>query len=285
MKIDKQIKDIGIVPLGIETAITSSLINMCAHYRNFFINTYGVETYFFLIGNSKNTYVENKICAEYQHPVPTVISTETIKFSVFNVLSTLVPYIPDVHLLNACYDFNAGVMNVMNATVNDRTIPCMAISKDPCSFILGAYGVYILRPKKYQKEDTSYIVLPENSIVEYGSYYNGRKITGALESINGLYETHVYATLLGCRARNLSKLANSLYGIYACFVKDKVLANSPFISEKDIESIARDYCHLNEADVYKAIQRIKVLDCNNISYIMYSTGDYSNGLILSLIHI
>lgn len=158
-------------------AVTAAIINMCAHYRYLYRSSFGVSTTFYLVSNKYgdgNCLVENKFCAEYSKNKISENVYE-LKLKVLSVLSNLCPYIPDVQLcIVTSYDFNTvafaanNVFKSINTTINhSSTTPFMVITKDLSAVILGKYNIFILRPKKHQGEDLSFITKPEDCTMRY----------------------------------------------------------------------------------------------------------------------
>lgn len=222
-------------------AITSGLINMCAHYRNFFNNTFGVATYIFMIGNaSPNGYVESRLCGEYNHPQlsPTMM---VCKNSVMQMLQYISAYIPDIYAIDHGYDFNAMVVSITDQSqFNIETMPGLVISKDETTLLLGAEGLTILRPKKYKGSDLSYMVLPE---MAYDIYIATRTNKPIIPHSNDNLMLGVLVSIAGLSQRKIksSRAINSVASAISKCVSDpnNRVINSSYISDENLLEIIR----------------------------------------------
>lgn len=223
------------------TAITSGLINMCAHYRNFFNNSFGVSTYIFMVGNSMNEYIESSFCGEYTHPQisPTMM---VCKNTVMQMLQYISAYIPDVYTVDHRYDFNAMVVSITSqAQFSLDNMPGLVISKDQSALLLGAEGLTILRPKKYKGEDMSYMVLPELAYDTYISQKTRANITEFHNNDNLMISTLVAIAGFLPRKIKSSKSINSVVNAISKCISDpnNRVINSHYISDESLLNIIR----------------------------------------------
>jgi hypothetical protein len=117
------------------TAITSGLINMCAHYRNFFgkWSGLGVSTKFYLVFSFNTCDINRKFVANYNETfynksqIPEFF--ELAKNN-FDLLSILCPYLPDIFFVQSPRNYESAVViaNLIE-TINDGN-PNLIISKD-----------------------------------------------------------------------------------------------------------------------------------------------------------
>ena len=119
--------------------ITSSIINMCSHYRSFFKTRYNVDTRIYLIWSSnlpsknKNVYKEYNQKFEYTMNANTKI-TKLISDNL-ELLSILCPYIPEIMYVTDLYE--VGVIAQYIQEMQDNiSIPALLITRDPYNFQL-----------------------------------------------------------------------------------------------------------------------------------------------------
>lgn len=171
-------------------SIAASIVNLCAHYRNFFYEYYKTNTKFFLIKSDINHMVSIncKLVPSYRrnlysnNPIPNNAIDEAMR-----ILDILVPYIEDINLKFTNYEFGVHVYDVIQyeASCGMKPIPGLVLTKDPYSYQLVSndeYMVKILRPKKEYKEDTSFIINSENVIYAACAARKTSMVENALDS-------------------------------------------------------------------------------------------------------
>lgn len=160
--------------------ITSSIINMCAHYRQFFSNR-EIDSTFYIIYSKNNSEINKKFYSDYNGKMDYVYKMNTQIESVImdniDLLKILCPYLPDIHFVESPLGYETGaimldIMDKVNLS-NDRFN--MVITKDIYNYQLAAFNnTFILRPLKALKEgDQSYIVYSD---ILLDAIYAGRKL-------------------------------------------------------------------------------------------------------------
>lgn len=143
--------------------IMSGLINMAAHYRQFFRSRYGCATRIWLINSINNVisplYDQSFLYAK-NHPknISTMIDGE--------LMEMVCNYIPDVMYYQCSVEFTTGVAYIISKENN--TFPSLVITKDNFAFQLaGHQNVKVLRPSKNKNGDYSYIINSDNLTQTY----------------------------------------------------------------------------------------------------------------------
>lgn len=137
--------------------MTSTLINMCGHYRKFF-NSKGVETRFFLVFSSNLYEINRKLVAGYNETFNTRFHIHLFNHlanSNFNLLETLCPYLPDIHFIRSKKGFEVSVIIAHLIEEYGRDIPNIVISKDLYPIQLCTkypYTSFLFPLKTYDKE-------------------------------------------------------------------------------------------------------------------------------------
>lgn len=145
------------------TSFTSSIINMCVHYRSYFRGL-GVHTKIFLISsfNLPKTTLENI-------PYYNKTMTEKIKNNIvsdamdlnLNLLELLCPYLPDIFFIKTDFE-SAVIMNEIidrERTSENKCIPALIVSTDiyPIQLCAIKENVSYIWPRKIHAEDISLI--------------------------------------------------------------------------------------------------------------------------------
>ena len=142
--------------------LSSCIINMIAHYRRFFRTRYSVVTNFYLIFNTGTDKNNNKICYDYK--VHTIEDRKLADYVINNIKASeeLCQYIPN----SALYIVDTEVGALIDVLVHNGSIapeiPNLVITKDVCTYQVLSFCDCILRPKKSNGLDTSYMINKNN---------------------------------------------------------------------------------------------------------------------------
>ena len=146
------------------TDITSGIINMCAHYRQFFKGL-GVHTTFYLIFSFNTCEINRKFVAGYNE---NFLKKSQIKLfnniaqNNFDLLNTICPYLPDIHFVKSINNYESAVIiaNIIE-TLNDKN-PNLIISRDLYPLQLCALYPYTsyLYPLKHRGGIDDSIMIP-----------------------------------------------------------------------------------------------------------------------------
>lgn len=142
--------------------LCSCIINMCAHYREYFRRNHKVESKIFIV-YSKNA-PQSSILFETNYNIANIL-TNTARQDVNKwvednllILNTLVPYLPNIYYIR---DDSAEVGVIIDCIPDaiGETSPNLVISKDPYMCLLAAINkAVIFRPKKDKGQDISYSI-------------------------------------------------------------------------------------------------------------------------------
>lgn len=94
------------------TSITTGIINMCSHYREFY-RRIGVKTTFYIIGSINTCDINRKFVAEYNHTFYEKSQIEIFATFVqnnFDLLEILCPYLPDIHFIKSPRNYEVSVI-------------------------------------------------------------------------------------------------------------------------------------------------------------------------------
>ena len=150
-------------------SVASSVINLCAHYRNFFATYYKTDTRFFIIfSNVDDPFcVNRKFIPNYKRKlfVADRLKENNSLFESMNLIDMLAPYLNDIMFCKTTYEFGVKVLDIVSHFKN----PNLIITKDPYNLQLVSEEigfVNILRCRKDKDGDSSYIVSGLNAINE-----------------------------------------------------------------------------------------------------------------------
>lgn len=157
--------------------LTSLIVNMCGHYRNFFRNKYATDTTIYIVDSNNCCNLNRKFYQGYnQGYAESVTLNEKVTKLIYHnrqLLGELCSYLPNIEYIATDYETGVMIKHIIttNRISGDNTSPNMIISKDIYLYqLVSDYikdDVCILRPKKYKGEDSSFIVNPYNVMYYY----------------------------------------------------------------------------------------------------------------------
>jgi len=185
------------------TVITSSIINLCAHIREFY-RKIGVATKIYII-NSLNipqsakqfysAYNDGSVNQYNMKFIHTIITPN------LELLDMLCKYLPEIYFIND--DTADSSVLIYTMIEKDHSVPSMIYSKDSMVFQIATHfqNVVIFRPKKNAKEgDISFWADYNLSMIGY-KYATGR------EAINPRFSPQLLSLMMsisGVKSRSIS---------------------------------------------------------------------------------
>lgn len=187
--------------------VASCLINLCAHYRDFFNRApYHVDTTFYLVYCNNYSDMYTRTIKTYNKTMVDYMKNKTIIRDLImkNVLllDTLCPYLPDIHFI---YDDEYETATIMNHLMEINQNASMVITKDMYTYqLINNPETIILRPKKSNGLDKSYYV---NSLNVYQIL--------AAERNNKIFDTGLSSELLSAVYTLSSCVTRNIYSVYS----------------------------------------------------------------------
>lgn len=268
-------------------SITASIINLCAHYRNFFAEYYKVHTRFFIILSVMdptvciNAKFVPGYCRFYTGNNPKINTTIG---EALTMLEILCPYIEDLAFYRTDYEFGVFVYDILQyeAKIPDHIVPGLVLSKDPYNFQMvsdDAFMVKILRPKKLNGEDLSYMINMENVL---DAMFSARKTDRVDNGLNPSLIPLIYA-LSRVPERNVQsihQLPSVVKALNTAAVVNKVIMNDRTTEIEYVCGILKKNKWLNVNDPKRISDRFNAIDIET----QYSTFKYTsvfkyNGMI------
>jgi len=153
--------------------VTSSIINLVAHMREFFKTRYRVYSKFFIVYSKNCPYVNKQFYIGYNNKHELSFNANKLVDDMIanniELLNTLCPYLPDIHFIQGTFETGVIMYDLIcrNETVDSS--PHIILSKDMYNYQLAAMrdNITILRPKKVNKQDASYFINKNNLINMY----------------------------------------------------------------------------------------------------------------------
>lgn len=139
--------------------LVSSIINMCAHYRQFFKSRLGVYAHIYIVLSSMATPYNKKHVKKYNN-APKEIGSFNIALvnKTVDYLKLLTKYIEGVYFVQTEHEAAVAMYGLIHTEdIRHCCYPNIVLTKDIYDYQLVAAGAAILRPKKSTSGDTSYI--------------------------------------------------------------------------------------------------------------------------------
>lgn len=155
------------LPISNPLVVTSGLINMIAHYRNFFTTRFSCNSRFWLVDSSDNV-IATKLYADFKQKPLSMNMSQIYKINL-SFIPIICNAIVDVQYENTTVDVVTKMISIRNIEYeNGHVNPSILISKDPFTFQATAItGINVLRPKKNNFGDVSYIITGITAATSY----------------------------------------------------------------------------------------------------------------------
>lgn len=152
------------LPVKNPLILTSSIINMVAHYRNFFATRYNCTSRFFLI-DSIGELLACKYCSEFSVP-----QLSNYMIGVYNTNLEFLPlicqYIYNVQFVAVSTNVVTKALSIYD--IERKNNPSIIISKDPYIIQASAHeNFYVLVPTKKKGEDISILSNSYRACTDY----------------------------------------------------------------------------------------------------------------------
>lgn len=153
--------------------IAGGIINLCAHYREFFRSRYNTTSRFWLIdaesvNNHTMIYKDYTLSPLNDDDICPNIIAENIM-----ILNTITPYLPDITMINANgFDIGVNVLDIISKEqVFGNDNPRIILSKDRSALQIAdsIVNTFVLRPIKKASDDKSVLYGLQMAIPEYVS--------------------------------------------------------------------------------------------------------------------
>lgn len=155
------------------SVVTSSIINICSHYRSFFKNCYKTYANFYLIFSNNCPMINKQFYYGYNSNNEKMIEsnkliTDMIEYNI-KLLELLCPYLPNIHFIKGTFETGTIMYDMICRNSCKSNNPHIILTKDLYNYqiIPTMNNVIILRPKKNKGEDESYYISNINVIERY----------------------------------------------------------------------------------------------------------------------
>lgn len=193
------------------SALTACIINMCAHYREFFRTRYNTESRIFIVYSKNCNYINNQFYPEYNYKNLLMFNAnkkvdDMIKNNI-ELLSILCPYLPDIYFVPGTFETGVLIYDLICRNELVDNSPHMIITKDQYNYQLipTRDNITIVRPKKLHGEDISYYINKSNLVQ---TYLAERKVKTKLSNILNPGLLSLIMTLSSVSERNIKSLFN-----------------------------------------------------------------------------
>ena len=153
--------------------ITSSIINLCAHLRNYYYTRHRVWAKFYIVFAWNKPLYLRELFPEYNAHKIMAEETKNVELTLINencnTLTTLCPYLPNIHFIYGGDYETTVVIGSLIRNIGKEGIPNIIYTRDSYEYlaVCNLPLTFIFRPKKSNKIDTSYLVTKTNLIDSY----------------------------------------------------------------------------------------------------------------------
>lgn len=243
--ISDMLKQLYTVPVYTEKRflITSSIINVAAHYRGFFRSRYRLHTRIFLV-HGTNEY-------KYSEKIDFEKNNERI-FSQLELVRILCAYIPDVYFVKKDALFPVVAYSLIRVCPIKTLTLVITKSKFAYQLIGGdTQNVIILRPKKTKDGDSSYIVDTNNL---YYAYFDSITSTSTIDKMT-TFNPRLISLLM--TLTNTKSLSSLMPVPTAVKIVENAIVNKSIINgyNSDIDFVYKVLCP--NIEKYASLDQIK----------------------------
>ena len=159
------------------TAFTSTIINMCSHYRAYFKGL-GVYSKIFLISSYNVPEMNTKFVAGYNKLFVEKLKNRQVGEMVelnSQLLEILCPYLPDIHFLKTNFESTVLMKHIIMKELSlGNNNPNIIISTDlyPMQLCTEFENTCFIKPKKLNGEDLSVITCPKSHPMFENSFWS-----------------------------------------------------------------------------------------------------------------
>ena len=208
------------------SSITSSIVNICAHYRNFYKTRYGVYTRIFIINSDNLSPINRKFVYKYNEGYKLSIEMkqkvrDMVDYNM-GLLRTLVPYLPHIYFIDTTFESSVVMYDIMSRDDKRNEKAHVILTKDPYVYQLTAMkpNTVILRKKD---KDTAYYINANNLINTYLKERNVKERDTTMSP--GLYT--MMLALSSFKQRNMKSVTSisKAISVIESAIKDHRIAN------------------------------------------------------------
>lgn len=151
------------------TAFTSTLINLCSHYRSYFKGI-GVYTNIWIISSYNVPELSCRFVANYNKTFQDKLKNTSVKEMVelnSQLLEILCPYLPNIYFIKTSFESTVAMNFIIKKEIaSGNTNPNIILSSDiyPLQLCTEFDNTVLLRPVKFKGEDCSSITTPKNDL-------------------------------------------------------------------------------------------------------------------------
>lgn len=272
-----------IIEEGQEYTLAAGIINMAAHYRNYFRTRHNTTTNIYIVSSFNNNRYMTAMNPEYKSAIDFNCKAQTdYIINNIKVLEVIVPYLPNIYFKH--YDnavTAAAIMDIMNynQTCLNNMNPNLILSKDLVVYQLAnnkKSKTIIIRPKKkytqtyegYESQDASYIINKNNLMEVYvreSMPKTGEEVLRIrIETVSQVHPELFSVLLAIAKVPDYGypselKVPAAIKTLYQMVVKDKMVLNGYNHDIRELMTTLQSYI-TKQLDIENLVNRFKTLD-------------------------
>ena len=206
------------LPISNPLVISSGIINMVAHYRNLFTTRFSCNSRFWIV-DSVDNIIATKYYADFKQKPLSANTAQLYRMNI-KLLPIICQSIPDVQYEQTNVDITTKVIAIK--TLENKGYPVLIITKDPFVFQAASIttnDITVLRPKKNNFGDVSYMINRYNCVVSYINELSKEKVNTVNISPNQLT---TFMALTRVPSRNIKtyfQMTTTIERLYQMYAK------------------------------------------------------------------
>lgn len=260
----KQLYNNQIYDIDDYTKVTSNIINICAHYREFFRTRYRVESNYYIVYSKNTPYINSQFYPDYNMKNSQAFNSNKLVDDMIanniELIETICPYLPNIHFIKGTFETSVIIYDLICRNELENDNPHIVITKDPYAYQLVPMrdNITIFRPKKNKGMDISYYINNKNLLL---AYLTERKVKITENSLTLSPKTlSLIMALSSVKERNIKSMLNINSAINMIYdaIKDYKLLNG-YNSDYDIIWNALDHKKIKVSQL-NFTYRMKAID-------------------------
>ena len=283
-------------PVNGKEEITSTIINLCGHYREYYRRYHQCRTKFYIIYSINRPTCCSAAFDEYNSRTILEQMSKPVIYDMImgscSHLEALCPYLPDIFFIYSAYETNVAIFDSIEFR-EKHPWPALILSKDAMMYQILPFSkrAILMRPVKHRKEsekgsmlfDDSVFITSMETIPAVVKYVMKCKYEPIYNSISPALLSMIY-TLHGLDKRNVPMLLNTketfdviYHGLEWNFIDNRYYPNPDEVY--DLLSIEK--FGVGKKEIHDRFIALDMLTQHNIMQNEISLGvdDYANHII------
>lgn len=246
------------------TVLTSSIINLCAHIKDYYLTRHRVECIFYIIYSTNCPNSAKHFYPDYNYKMTHTVKSNDIMTNLIksniNLLNILCPYLHNIFLIEDKVETGVIIYDLASKLNIENRYPNIIFTKDIYLYQLPSLlpDTVIFRNFKKDKEDLSWSVTINNVLNRYIKDSRGNN---SIYDVSNIHPSllSLLITLTNLPERNIKSILNLTNGIK---IISEAIINKRIINgyNSDIEYVVSSLNCTKWGDAISFVNRFKAVD-------------------------